>query len=93
MAVINAYGAHEVARVICDRVTSSKGVELEVNRLFVMTSDGRILTRDLDSPADPRCPYRITERGVPDSVLNVPGLLAYVRAQRYRVRDPYETVR
>ena len=85
MAVINAYGAHEVARVACDRVVTSKGAELEINRLFVMTSDGRILTRDLDTPLNSQG-YHVAERGVPESALGVPGLLAYVRTMGYRVK-------
>ena len=87
MAVIDAWGAHEVARVVCDLVTTSAGVSLEVNRVFVMTSDGRILTRSLDGPVDSRCPYRITERYVPDSARSEAGLLAYVRAAKYRVKE------
>lgn len=86
MAIIGAHGAHEIARATCDRVITSKGVELEVNRLFVMTSDGRILTRDLDGPHTPSSPYRVAERGLPDSALGIPGLLAYVRAMGYRVK-------
>lgn len=86
MAIIEAWGAHEVARVACDRIMTSKGVELEVNRLFVMTSDGRILTRDQDGPHIRNSPYRLAERGLPDSALGVPGLLAYVRAMGYRVK-------
>jgi len=85
MAVINAWGAHEAARVTCDRVVTSKGAELEVNRLFVMTSDGRILTRDLDTPLNSQG-YQLAERDVPGSARGVPGLLAYVRAQGYRVK-------
>ena len=76
---IHAWGATEVARVTCDQVTTTKGAVLDVNREFVMTSDGRILTRDLDSPG-----YRVTARYVPASERNLAGLLEYVNANHYR---------
>jgi hypothetical protein len=85
MAVIDAHGAHEIARVTCDRVTTSKGVEIEVSRLFVMTSDGRILTRDLDTPLTSQG-YHLAARWIRSSALGGPVLLAWVRDQGYRVK-------
>ena len=79
MATITAWGAHEVARTWADRVTMNSGKVLTVNREFIMTSDGRVLTRDRDWGRS----YTIVTRYVPDSMRNLDGLLEIVRANRY----------
>ena len=74
MAAINAYGAHEMARV--KAVSSKFGVERE----FVMASDGRILTRFYSAE------WRLERRHVPLTLRNRAGLTELVEALGYQVK-------
>jgi len=68
MAKINAYGAHEIARC--------HSGQAELRRLWVLTSDGRILTR-FTSPATE---FTLHRRHMPAPKRNDAGLREYVTA-------------
>lgn len=70
MAKINAYGAREVARCTSGRA--------ELRRLWVMTSDGRILVRY----TSPGTEFSLMSRGVDPARRNENGLRAYITALR-----------
>ena len=79
MASITAHGAHEVAR--CIAVSRRFGAE----RLFVMTSDGRILTRLNDVMLHE---FRVDRRYVPPTMRTMAGLTEIVENQGYDVKTP-----
>ncbi len=75
MAKISAYGAREVARCHTGQA--------ELRRLWVMTSDGRILTRFVNPGTD----FTLQRRWVPTPKRNLAYLREYVTALGNKPED------